>query len=265
MSMATKEDRQHAEHIVSKFEEPGRPQAFTKAHRLEIAEGLKKRLARPHLINQHRVGICGPTDIVYSLCFHRPVDYVHLVTNLFEHGHAKVGHWRLEPCSTLKHHDMPSPGIIEAVDWIPTASIRDCENWFFDYYSTSQKHESGMTHREMADIFSKAGFQHVHDSVQDGHLRDLHNIQKANHYFRNDYNVCLDVDSNLLKHQPPRGHHNHWIVLTSEVSIDSNGMMTAEVFSWAKTYQLHDVFHKRRKLTTEEFLEYYYGYVVCKM
>ncbi len=258
--------RHHAKDRVEAFAARYHPQAFCTAGRQIVADGLQERLDDPNWINQQGVGICGPTSIVYSLALHRPLAYVDLVINLFEHGRARLGNWTLEPCRELKHHAMPDlRSGIEQADWIPTASIRDCENWFFDYYSASQENGGGMKHGDMADIFKKAGFKHVRDSVQDGHPRDLHNLHRASQYYQNDYSVCLCVDANLLKHLPPQGRHNHWIVLTSEVVVDANGLVAAEVFSWGKTRHLYSNPHKHHKYTSAQFLEYYYGYVVCKL
>lgn len=198
-----------------------------------------------------------------------PLGYTKLVINLFEHGCGMLRHWKLTPSRHLKHHGFSHKAHITPADWIALASIRDCENWFFDYQAATNK---GSTHHdEMVDIFKKAGFRHIKDRCTDfthahhhlSHQRQqqlIHLLREAGQLKADGSSVALLIDDGILKSNKPIGRHNHWVALASRVDIVGE-TCNFKVFTWGKIRYLSNPPEVPCQLT--KLIDYFYGYVAC--
>ena len=108
------------------------PGAFDALSRGDIAEGLIERIKDPGLLNQAQANTCGPATFLFSVASDDPVMFARFGTDLFEQGQANIGKLHVEPDAEVVHAPPLAPQITE-VDWMLMASLRDSENWFFDF------------------------------------------------------------------------------------------------------------------------------------
>jgi len=263
--MSTVEAQQEATELVDEFAARHKSKAFKNLHRSRVAQGLHIRIEKPYLINQGNTGLCVPASLVYDLAYHRPLQYAKLVTHLFEHGTGKIGNWELKPGYDLRHHALEANDKFKEADWIPMASIRDSENWFFDYESSSDN--GGTTVEETLDMLHNAGYQHIINGAEGDVSSDV-NLGGADYYRKHGYTVCLRIDSSLLEHnnepgpmgcKKPIGVANHRVVLVSPIEFYP---VKFKVFTWGKIIDIPR--YKPNPLSITEFLKYYYGYMAFK-
>ena len=203
---------------------------FTQLHRATIAAELAERVMDPTKINQGNVDVCVPAALVYEIAKTRPEEYVKAVTELFDNGQTTLGKWKLTPNEDLRRYAIPKDANIAEADWIIIASVRDLENWFFDYSSVKDK--GGTTNREFDDMLSKAGFTDIQDDNSDSTHEDVDNLKKADELYSKNYQVALSVDATVLgnsmtsddsrschppTNSPSSGETNHRVVLASNV------------------------------------------------
>jgi hypothetical protein len=136
------------------------------------------------------------------------------------------------------------------------ASIRDCENWFFDY--TSPDDSSGTTFHELEDMFYKAGYTHVIAQNNVFFSADEALLGRANHLRREKYKVCLRINDALLKDKTSTWSlkSNHWVVLDAPVDNLGNGYRHLRVFTWGKYLNIEE--------PLDRILRHLYGFVACK-
>jgi hypothetical protein len=158
--MSSDAQRQAAQAIVKAFGDTSKasPHVAFKGigplNRWVIQKELSARIDRPYLILQGDAGLCGPASLAYEVAKHDSVAYVKAVIDLYEKGRARIGKWTLEPSSSLKDYSpRQHKGAVHYADWILLASIRDCENWFFDYAHLDDM--GGTSASDMADIMKK--------------------------------------------------------------------------------------------------------------
>jgi hypothetical protein len=250
-------DKKRALELVDTFAQNRGPHSFRRMHRSKVASGLRERIENPYKINQGNVGLCGPASVLFANALHNPLGYSGLVMDLFERGRACLRHWELRPSKALLHHDLGAHPGIEEVDWIPMASIRDCDNWFFHY--TSPKNSGGTTFWELEEMFRKAGYT---DVVSDNNVFFTAveaMLREASDLRRQDYKVCLRINSALLidKSSTWSLHSNHWVVLDSPVTDLGNGYRRLRLFTWGG--------HRDLKEPLDRILAHLYGYVACKL
>ncbi len=270
MSSSSELHIHQAHQLAREFAQRNRPGAFHGIDRLEVFDALDRRIDHPHLIYQGNAGVCGPSMILYTYALHDRAGYTKLVTDLFEHGRGKLRHWELTPSRHLRHHRFSHKAHITPADWIALASIRDCENWFFDFQAATDK--GSTPHEEMADIFRKAGFRHVKDHGLDfthAHQKLSHHrqqqlidlLREAGRLRDDGYSVGLLIDAGILKDKEPIGHHNHWVALASSVAI-VGGTCNFKVFTWGRLRYLSNP--PTVPCQVEELVDYFYGFVAGK-
>jgi hypothetical protein len=246
--------------LIDEFSKKTTKGAFPYLHREAIAAGLTARVAHPTFINQGHVGVCAPAAVVYSIARNKPEDYVKAVTELFDLGRTKIDKWNITPGHDLKSYKLPPSRPIDEVDWIVMASIRDSENWFFDYESIS---DAGGAHlNEVTDWLTKAGFT---DPQQDWNYvmdKPPSNLQKADELYSKGYQVVLRIDSKILIGETrtiSRG--DHVVVLASRVETDfssSFSPVSMAVYTWGGLAKL-----PKETMSLELFTDYYYGYAAA--
>jgi len=261
---------QQAKALAHDFSQRRHPRAFTGLDRIEVFDALDQRIDHPHLIYQGKAGLCGPAAILYNYALHDRVGYTKLIIDLFEHGRGMLRHWKLTPSRALKDHVFSHKAHVTPADWMALASIRDCENWFFDYQTATN--EGSTPHSEMVDIFKKAGFGHIKDRCIDfthahqnlSHHRQqhlIHLLREAGELRGKGYSVALLIDAGILKDKQPSGRHNHWVALASSVHVVGDSC-NLKVFTWGKIRFLNNP--PGVPCTLAELVDYFYGYVACK-
>lgn len=246
---------------------------FTKLSREKIANGLRARVQTPSMINQASGGVCGPASVVYSLALNRPVDYVAAVTGLFDFGAATIKTWQLKPDRELLDKPCPPPNPkyppFEEVDWIILASIRDSENWFFDYH-TDEDTSDGTSDWELKRWMEKAGFTDI-QSDNGGYfyttMADKERmLQKVLELQKKDYRVIIAINASImdsvLQTSPKLAGADHVVVIrdTFVIPADRNDPIRIPVFTWGRKTTIPEA----GGLKYGQFLEHFASYVAGK-
>jgi hypothetical protein len=252
-----------AKALVGHLERVGRNGVFTKIPYTDVASGLRMRLAQPGGIDQGQSSLCGPAALVFRILTHDPLDYVKFVVDLYWTGTASMGNLKITAGVDVRKFD-PTKGAMQAVDWIALASIRDSENWFFDYQSSDDEFAGITLPSHMESWFKKIGYTSVINRTSLTHDQNEQNLREADKLFGEGYWVCLLINAQVLD---PSSQNNiaivpdHWVVLRSRIQFGPR--IYLEVFSWGdKQYSIPH--NPAVPLSTEHFLDFYNGFVAAK-
>ena len=237
------------------------PQRFGNLDRTRVGVQLLLRIANPNIINQQNAGVCGPVSFIYGFAFDDPSGYAKFATELFENGRTKLGRLDIIPGSDCRNYSPPPP--ISDAEWLTAASLRDSENFFLDYDSVSKDKAGGSHIKELAEWFTRAGYTDVHWEKNRSESLGADKIALINRYYDQGYRIGLSINAKLLdpatQAQTSSGS-NHLVVLRSRIEVTGQNA-TATIFTWG---QGQFKIPKGTPLTTSQFLEHWYGYVVAK-
>jgi hypothetical protein len=253
--------RDQARALVNAFAARPGGGAFKHILRADVASGLLSRLDDPSLISQEQSSLCGPAALVFNMASNDPLAYVSYVISLFERGTGHVKKLEVKAGSDLRDYD--PAGKIDPADWIPLASLRDSENFFFDYQSVDNEFAGITLPGDMEGWFKKIGYRSVINDTNLMSDKDEKNIREADRLYKDDYWVCLFINDNMLRaDRQNKGSMtaSHWVVLTSDVTI-SNGTISFDVYTWGDG---HRHVPAGGPLTLDHFKDVYYGYVAAK-
>jgi hypothetical protein len=254
--------QEQAHAVVDAFAARGAGGLFVHILRADVARGLHDRIDKPTLIDQGASSLCGPSALTLNVATHNPVAYVKFVIALYERGVGDIQRLHIKAGKDLRDYD--PAGNVAAADWIPIASIRDSENYFFDYQSSENEFAGITLPRELEDWFRKIGYSRVVNETNLLTDQNEKNIREADRLYKDDYWVCLLINDKLLypdKQDSGSMVPTHWVVLTSDVKI-AGGNISFEVFSWGNGQ--YQVPHGKAPLTLDHFFDVYYGYVAAK-
>jgi hypothetical protein len=264
--------QERAKKLVSDFASRKGSKVFTKLDRQSVADGLLVRIDNPGKIDQGKSSLCGPADLVYDLASTDPVEYAQFVIDLFETGTATIGKLTIKPGSDLKAA-APAKSDIDPSDWIPLASIRDSENWFFDYEDVKDEAAGITLPGELAGWFEKVGYTQIKNETNLVLCKTEKNARLANEFFGQGFRVCLFINDNMMycsKQDSASWFPSHWVVLVSPLVIDNFGVHF-EVFTWGEGKKRVPVLGQGKNdppqgkpLSLAHFLKNYYGFVAVK-
>ena len=261
--------QQRAEELVRQFAaRPGRGE-FKTISRAKVAEGLVVRVYKPSAIHQKVSSLCGPATLVFDLATRDPVAYVKYVISLYECGKGRIRDIEVVPGSDLKSYD---PGDnVEASDWIALASLRDSENYFFDYQDASDEFAGITLPGELEDWFRKAGYAEVVNDARVIVDQEEENILRADDYFQRGFRVCLFIHSNMLNKSTESSGSltpDHWVVQTSSVTTgltlsggEGKRTIALRIYTWGEGRR---PIPQTGVLLLDDFLNNYYGFVAAK-
>jgi len=254
--------RLEAEEHARAFAARRGPGAFKCLIREQVAKGALERVRDPNRIAQGKSSLCGPAALVRSVASVDPVAYVDYVTNLFEFGRARLRALEVEAGEDLRDYD---PGTkLNHADWIALASLRDSENFFFDYQAVENEFAGITLPSHLEGWFEKVGFT---DVINDTNLivdKDVSNVIAANELYKKNYWVCLFINANMLYPEDMSSGSfsaNHWVVQSSRVRLIGS-QINLTVFSWGEGF--NQVPPVGRAMAIDDFLDNYYGYVAAK-
>lgn len=253
--------RQRAKLQVATFRAKKPPGVFQQISRQLLSDDLLIKIDHPSKIDQGASSLCGASSILYKIALEEPEKYVKFVTELYDGGKSTLGTLEISPGNDLKVYD--PKGQVTPADWVAAASIRDSENWFFDYQSADNEFAGITMPGAMAAWLRKIGFRIVVNetnllSTKDS--KNLWNAALANE--KNGYWVFLFVNAQVLyKEDQAKGSvlPNHWIVLLS--AIVNENWVKLQVFSWGEKRWIPA---DGTTLPMATFLKNYYGFVKCK-
>lgn len=249
---------------VASFASSTAPGAFTRIRRGDVAAGLRDRLRDPNHIDQGPSSLCGPSAFIRVIAFSDPLAYAAFVISLYETGRGQLGILRVNAGRDLREYDPSNQ--VNAADWIATASIRDSENWFFDYDETSDAFAGITLPSHVEKWFQKVGFRQVLNETNLLSSKTVESLREADRLFHDDFWVCLFVNSTMLSNDPAEAKGgsltpNHWVALTSPITFTGDGHVSFTVFTWGDGQRSVPF---RGALTVEQLLRNYYGYVAAR-
>lgn len=261
--------QQRAEELVDRFAARAGGGAFTAISRKRVADGLRVRVWAPSAINQGTSSLCGPASLLFDVATRDPESYVKYVTALWETGHGRIGRIDVSPGTDLKAFD---PGRnVEASDWIALASLRDSENWFFDYQEDSDALAGITLPGELEGWFKKAGYTEVVNDARAIVDKDEQCLRRADDLFRNGFRVCLFIHSNMLS-PSTQGNGSatadHWVVQTGRVTFGATMIegkpsttVSLRIFTWGEGRR---AVPQAGVLPLDAFLDNFYGFVAAR-
>lgn len=202
---------------------------FPNCDRLRVGLGMLETLQDPGSINQGDNGLCGPASFLHTLVRDFPVRYVDYVIGLFETGRGKLGTLEVEPSEACRHHKpraTDSAGDrFRDVDWVALASLRDSENWWFEYGTEGSNLQSRTGGKDMQLWLKAQGYTDVR--WLDARTGTL-NLKRAQ-----GWRIHFLLDSKVIK---GRGDETvtfptHWVTLTSHIKTSPS--VSCTVFTWA--------------------------------
>ena len=260
INVATSRQKYAADLIFSFMKRMGQ-NYFPKLDRDEVGIDLLLRVSNPNILNQRTAGICGPMAFLYSLAFDSPAVYAKYAIDLYEKGKAVLGHLTIDPSSDCRQYAPPRP--MSAADWLTGASLRDSENFWYNYSSIGDD-DSGTHLEEMAQWFEKAGYTDVHYENNTFYSLKLNNIDVVNRYYKAGYRIVLRINAKLLYPETQNeksSKGNHVVILRSPISISGN-TISLKIYTWAEI--LRPIPAPNTQMSPSGFLEHWYGYVVAR-
>jgi len=235
--------------------------------RADLAAGLRARVENPDLISSGGTSLCGPAAFAHDLAIDDPVSYVKAAIDLWEAGSAVIGTQSIRPKKDLKYYKLPPTKNINPADWILLASMRDTDNWFFDYQEEGDDLAAITMPHTMEKWFKQAGYTEVLNDTNTVVCKDLANARKASSLFSKGYKVCLFINADMLyaeKHNNASLIPDHWVGLYTAMTIsgiaeDPASKVTFKVYTWGGAQSVPE----SGDLSIKHFLSNYYGYIAC--
>jgi hypothetical protein len=256
------EKHRFAAEMVCDFLKRSSGSFFPRLHRDEIGIGLLMRIANPGILRQGQASLCGPAALLHGVASDQPGQYARFAIDLFENGRAKIGRLLIEPGKAVRSY-LPQTGEIHQVDWMTMASIRDSENWFFDYDSVEREFAGITLPGELAHWFRLAGYSDIREETNLTSNKGSSTLDDASRLVAQGYRVCMFINSKMLdatEQAKTSMNPDHWVVLRSEVD-RSGEKVRLKVFTWGTgNYEIPQA----GTLSLSDFLGNFYGYVAGK-
>ncbi|MBA2117524.1 hypothetical protein HOV93_47230 [Planctomycetes bacterium FF15] len=234
---------------------------FPNLDRDEVGIGLLMRISDPGIIAQKHASLCGPTSLLFSIATHRPFRYVEFAADLYDKGRGTIGELTIKPCSDTRNYK-PAKGSISPVDWLTAASIRDSENWFFDYQTASNEFAGITMPNEMASWFERAGFRDVRNVTNVYFTKGDNALDDIKRLMAKGFRICLFINSNMVKSAKQTVSStfpDHWVVLRKVHK--SSKVVDLEIYNQGTgKFRVP----KTGELLTEDFFKNFYGYVAAR-
>ena len=234
--------------------------------RTAVASNLTDLINDPNKVVQGKLNLCGPAATVRTLLRRDPKLVADCVVQLVETGKGMFGRRNLEPDNDLRNQTYQSSWGCDAAEWVLMSSMRDDENWWFDFEGTPDEDVSAATTPgEIEDWLDEAG---LYSSVEDE--ANLVITEDINHALglsvNNKTDNILLIHSHLLRTAAATNKKsdefilssfpNHWVVLDSKVT-HASGKVKFDVWSWGGIYSID--------VPEATFEANYYGAVIAKI
>jgi hypothetical protein len=267
-----------ARRLVAQFAGRTERGAFPNIPREKVAVGLLSHIDQPEVIRQGQLYLCGPAAFMYTFAKHDIAAYTQFVIDLYERGDATICTLRVTPSASFRFDRMPANLIDSEVDWIALGSLRDSSNWFFQYHTNELPFFNAATRsddsrwtwedtrgstkaREIRSWLTQLGYTEVVDKTSGRSTSSLDNLRDADRRFRNGEKVVLRICANILlaktrQEAAAGGGGDHFIVLASQIEFAST--IQFRLYTWGGLQFLPF------RLTPDEFLNSYYGFVAAR-
>ena len=240
--------------------------------------------------SQESTSLCGPAAYFYCLLKNRPDLYCAAVKGLWEDGKAQIGSLKIEAGDAAKPRNFfdkkGTPRMI-GIDWVTMASLRESENFYWDYDEiitgkgvVLEKIEGAMGVTppwELYEWLKKSGAKNIKNLITVSGSSNLAELVKINEYAKKGYKVVQLMSSpNIFRGETTPNFKAHWIVWESPlrnvlngISIDLNSKLMdtvdLDLFTWGWVGKLSSYNPKyTANISLKKFLEASFGAIVFK-
>ena len=237
--------------------------AFPNINRVDVVDGLRDRIAvdGAHKIAQRGSSLCGPAAVMFCVASRSPEMYVQYVMDLYDQGQAQFGTLTVKPGDACRNY---KPKLIDPVDWIALASLRDSDNRYMSYAAVENEAAGITLPAKVAGWFRAAGYRQIHNRTQvfGGMMQNDDEILQALSARRQGCDVCLFINAKMLDSMDSMSLiPDHWIVLTKSIRLDLKKREIAlEIFTWGDIQNLPET----GTANLDDFLKNYYGFVSAR-
>lgn len=226
-----------------------------KLDRTKTLDRLEQLVNDPDLVDQDSLNLCGPAAFLRIWLARDPLAVAEFATELYDTGKSTINSYEVEPSDdSLIAQDYNAiktahgPGFAPEADWMIMGSLRDAENFFFDFEGTPDEDVSGMTTpgelaeymeatnlyatvKDEGNFFLTKGISHAL-GLKPSPTRDIALLINA--HMLTQMNVTSGTkksDSFILGAFP-----NHFVVLMSEIKETSAGQLNFSYWTWGQQY-----------------------------
>ncbi len=260
-----------ANNYVTNFSSRGSALLF-QVDRMNIANRLLDLISDPDRVAQGDLNLCGPAAVFRTVLRRDPLLCAMFTIDLVEKGKGKFGRDEVNPRLSLRNQTFQANWDCPVAEWVAMSSLRDDENWLFDFNGTPEEGFDAMTLPGEIENWLLATnlYSKVENNANKTINKSLFSAQALQH--DNNTDNLLLIHSDLLKfairHRKPDEYidslvPNHWVVLDSLVTVltplatgdTSPNRVHLKVWSYGDLYTLD--------VPEETFKENYYGAVTA--
>jgi len=242
------------ESLVAAFANGPKTGAFRYLGHTEVLQGIRNRLANPDKIDQGDASLCGPASFLYCILKDDPEAWVTYVTQMWLKGSARIRSLEVKPSKDCLN---ANPAGVKAVDWVALASLRDSENTFFDYQSSSNEVGGITMPGTMASWFERAGYKQVTNETNLFFTKSADTLKTAVGLATQNRRVCMLINANMIASNGGASGFfstaNHWVVLKGGAGI-TGSKAELRIWSWGQS-------NKWTFTKLDEVMTNHYGYV----
>jgi hypothetical protein len=248
--------------------------AFPNIDRGDFYSSAQARAEHPGLISSLHSSLCGPAAFMYLVASNWPALYYQYVVDLYELGTSRINRLHVRPSRACRHSS--HFGKMAAADWVALGGLRDSENSVLDYSDNSQDMAAITAAFTLVDWLERAGFHKVLSRTNMYLNKGEQNLREAAQLKKDGHQVCFLIDvRGIERNLSSRGllpqlftgfDKYHWVVLTSDIQFNDDGTLWFTVYTWGhdKWPVPHERGSPHYKMTLEQWLQNYYGYIACK-
>ncbi|ULJ59370.1 hypothetical protein [Wielerella bovis] len=247
--------------------------------RCVIERELYDRIHGNSYPNQKSTSLCGPAAYFYCLLKERTDLYIKAVRELWEEGQTKIGQLEIKAGDAAKpsnfFEDDGTTPRISGIDWITMGSLRDSENFMWDYDNPTNEIAAISAPWEMHDWLKKSGAKNL-QNLTTLTSSNLKNLLEINEYAKKGYRVVQLMSSpNIFNGATTPNFKAHWIVWESPLRhvidglpIHSQSRLTdivdLDLFTWGEVKNLRSWNIYAANISLQKFLNASFGAIVFK-
>jgi hypothetical protein len=237
-----------------------------KLNRVTVATRLRDLVTNSNLVKQAGLNLCGPAAFVRVWVARDPVAFVSFAVELFEQGHSKIGDYEVRPdADSLLGEDYATllikygAQLPPQADWMVLGSLRDAENFFFDYEGKPEEDASAITLPGEVEEWLEAAGAHtrIRDETNLFFTKGLDHAKSLSPTASSD--ILVLINSPLIGEPVPfvlKFTPNHYIKLESTIrTIGSN--VEFEYWSFGDPI-------RTRSVDKATFEKHYYGAIIAE-
>jgi hypothetical protein len=187
-----------------------------------------------NLFNQGIFELCTAAAFFHHIIQKNPTEFARFAKELFGAGISYLGKFKVAPGSDLRNADYGALAskfttLPPQTDWMLMSSVRDSENWFFDFEGSPDEDKAiETTANELSDWYKNTGFYSDVSYNTDLDAAKIKSIVKTNNN-----QVALWIQVSLLPGDTRKD--THIITVEGPITIDeTNDKVSFKYWTWAQ-------------------------------